>query len=581
VAYGICLSAASDLRLIDAVKARDLARARTLLKQKVDVNARQGDGATALHWAVHHDDAEAVDLLIAAGAKADVADDTGATPLHLACVNRRATMVQRLLAAGANPNAALLQGETVLMECARAGTADGVKALLAKGADVNAVSAPPGFNKVKAGTIALGNFTPLMMAAPGGSAELIKTLLDAGAKVNVRDGRGMTPLMLAIATDRQNVDAIRLMIAKGADVNAKNVMGDTALDWAQKNGGIAVIEALKQAGAVAASTQTAAVPPFAPADLRTSAQRSVTLLEKTSTGAAANGGCASCHSHNITDLVANLARSKGLIVDQKAAGDRRQLTRAPFFSPLNMLERFDGPGSPDVPLFAFGGLAASGQEPDRVTDAMLANVVAQQGSAGSWPDPFGAVARPPIEDSTISRTALGIAAIKTYAPPARADYAERLERATRWLASAKPATTEDRNMQLVGLARAGADPALLRQLARTIAAAQRPDGGWSQRPEFKSDAYATGQSVYALVSTGLLPAADPAIQKGIRFLLSTQHADGSWYVRSRSPKFQPFFESGFPYGHDQWISSMATGWAAAALTVTIDAPKTTAQDIVR
>jgi hypothetical protein len=62
----------------------------------------------------------------------------------------------------------------------------------------------------------------------------------------------------------------------------------------------------------------------------------------------------------------------------------------------------------------------------------------------------------------------------------------------------------------------------------------------------------------------------------VKFLLSTQHGDGSWYVRSRSPKFQPYFDGGFPYAHDQWISSMATGWAAAALTLALDDPKKTA-----
>jgi squalene cyclase len=83
-----------------------------------------------------------------------------------------------------------------------------------------------------------------------------------------------------------------------------------------------------------------------------------------------------------------------------------------------------------------------------------------------------------------------------------------------------------------------------------------------------SDAYATGLAMYALRESGALTASDAAIQKGARYLLSTQRSDGSWYVRSRSPKFQPYFEGGFPYGHDQWISSMATGWATAALAAT-------------
>jgi hypothetical protein len=57
------------------------------------------------------------------------------------------------------------------------------------------------------------------------------------------------------------------------------------------------------------------------------------------------------------------------------------------------------------------------------------------------------------------------------------------------------------------------------------------------------------------------------VARAIGYLLSTQRADGSWYVRSRSPKFQPYFDGGFPYEHDQWISAMATGWATAALAL--------------
>src|SRR5688572_2631666 len=130
-------SAAADVRLIDAVRRKDAAGVRTLLKQRVDVNAAQGDGATALHWAAHVDDLAIADLLIRAGAKAAVSNDNGFTPVHLACTNRNGAMVERLLAAGADANAASLNGETVLMTCARGGGAQAVKALLVKGAKVN------------------------------------------------------------------------------------------------------------------------------------------------------------------------------------------------------------------------------------------------------------------------------------------------------------------------------------------------------------------------------------------------------------------------------------------------------------
>ena len=106
----------------------------------------------------------------------------------------------------------------------------------------------------------------------------------------------------------------------------------------------------------------------------------------------------------------------------------------------------------------------------------------------------------------------------------------------------------------------------------TLVESQRADGGWSSKPNTSSDAYATGQTLYALHAAGL-KTRESAYQKGVRYLLATQREDGSWHVRSRAPKFQPFFESGFPYRHDQWISSMATGYSAAALAIAMDEPK--------
>ena len=94
---------------------------------------------------------------------------------------------------------------------------------------------------------------------------------------------------------------------------------------------------------------------------------------------------------------------------------------------------------------------------------------------------------------------------------------------------------------------------------------QRPDGGWSQLPSLESDPYATGLTLWALGSANRLPTTDPAYQRGVAYLVRTQQDDGSWHVASRSFPFQPYFESGFPHGHDQWISAMGTGYAAAAL----------------
>jgi len=80
-----------------------------------------------------------------------------------------------------------------------------------------------------------------------------------------------------------------------------------------------------------------------------------------------------------------------------------------------------------------------------------------------------------------------------------------------------------------------------------------------------ADAYATGLALWALHASGQVPPTDPAREKGVAFLLRTQLPDGSWHVKSRSFPFQPYFESGFPHGHDQWISASGTGFAAMAL----------------
>jgi hypothetical protein len=90
-----------------------------------------------------------------------------------------------------------------------------------------------------------------------------------------------------------------------------------------------------------------------------------------------------------------------------------------------------------------------------------------------------------------------------------------------------------------------------------------------------SDAYATGQALFALSVAGGMTRADAAIQKGIDYLLRTQAADGTWHVQTRSIWLQPYFESGFPYGRDQFISAAGTAWAAMALAAAAPPPPAT------
>jgi len=123
-------------------------------------------------------------------------------------------------------------------------------------------------------------------------------------------------------------------------------------------------------------------------------------------------------------------------------------------------------------------------------------------------------------------------------------------------------------MQILGLKWAGVQAGLREARTKELIALQRSDGGWAQTPYLASDAYATGQVLYTLHETGFSSADDPAFRRGVEFLLRTQKEDGSWYVKSRAMKIQPYFQSGFPYDHDQWISASATAWASMALSFT-------------
>src|SRR5262245_58464286 len=119
-------AAGPDLRVVEAVRTRHTGIVATLLRQGADVNAAQGDGATALHWAVYWDDAETAARLIGAGARVNATTDLGATPLSVASVHGAAGLVQTLLEAGADPNAALPSGETALMTASRTGSVEAV-----------------------------------------------------------------------------------------------------------------------------------------------------------------------------------------------------------------------------------------------------------------------------------------------------------------------------------------------------------------------------------------------------------------------------------------------------------------------
>jgi hypothetical protein len=206
------------------------------------------------------------------------------------------------------------------------------------------------------------------------------------------------------------------------------------------------------------------------------------------------------------------------------------------------------------------GLAAEGYAPDETTSAMTLAI-----SQTQLPDGSFAVlpARPPLEASPFTSTALSIRALQLFGR----DCDDKIARARVWLKQAQPITQEDRTMRLFGLVWSKADVTDVNQASNELLAQQRPDGGWAQLAGLESDAYATGQAMVALYEAGTVTAADKVFQHGLAYLLRTQLADGSWVVRTRSSPVQAFKDSGFPHGRDQWISAAGTSWAAMALTL--------------
>jgi len=548
----------------------DAKKVRLLLDHGADVNVAAKSGRTALIVASFaNPSADVVRMLLAKGAKVDVMDLRKVTPLNAATFGNDTASVRLLLDASADINTPdTFIGLTPLINASGNRNLEAVKLLLAKGANVNAVSKTDNLPKIQTGTVQFGGWTSLLMAVPFGPTELVKTLVDAGAKVNVQDYRGFTPLMLAAATDHANPQIVKMLLADKADTQLKTREKETVSDWAAKYSDAAIMDALGNVPKSGkASTDVSSVPPSQLPDLHTAVQRSVSLLERTNTQFFAKAACFACHEQPATSFAVGAARAKGITIDPKAAADRwTQMTAG-----LNesQLEGAAPLGAADNNLYLAEGLVRSGYVPDHKTDVLAANLAAYQGGDGGWHLP--GYARSPLQDNDFSRTAMAIHALKTYGPPGRAaEMKERIERGKQWLLHANPITTEDYVMRLSGVAAAGAPASELRKLAEPILAKQRPDGGFAQREGFASDAYATGMVLWTLANTGVLQPGQDAYRKGVKFLLATQAADGSWHVSSRATKFQIYFESGFPYGQDQWISTMATGWASAALSLAID-----------
>jgi ankyrin repeat protein/mono/diheme cytochrome c family protein len=590
-----------------------------LLEKGADVNAANRAGVTALVRAATN--YEKALLLLNAGAKAGVRTaDFGNTPLVLAA--RRAgnsRTVKLLLEHGASAIERNNAGLSPIISGAASGDLETVRLLIDAGAKAEDFpqSKNPGLADVAAGFRSplmwaayfndvrmvryllehgadpnRSNFfgSPLSHACWNDSFEAALLLIDRGANVNARDRLAdFTPLHWAAGSESQSTHLVTLLLASGADPNAAGGGPVEAFGLAlvtprliaEKRGRTGIVGALEAAGAKQSSlleiigTPKRALPETLDhSTLISSVEKALAALQSTAAKSresflrhVSKQDCASCHQQYLPMAAVGHARNRSVRFDRAAAQEQIE-SLAKLTSPFSQYEFITQALIHPDPAHTFGyhlfGFAAEGIPPSSATDAMVHHLVTIQASDGRW---FHMVPRPPMASGDTSATALAIQAIKRYGWQGRKEeFASSIEHARRWLWKVDSETNEEMIFQLLGLHWAGEPAERLTCLVKSLVQKQRNDGGWAQLPTLGSDAYATGEALYALAQVEIDPSSDPAWQRGLRFLLERQETDGTWHVARRTFPFQPTMNSGFPHHRDSWISAAATSWAVLALT---------------
>jgi uncharacterized protein len=262
------LGQVSKESLASLIQAGNHKQALARIRAGADVNEAQPDGTRPIHWAVYRVDYELLAALIEKKAKVNVTNEFGSTPIAEAAKLGDARMVKMLLVAGAEPEGANTDGQTALMLAITTGelpvvemlikaganvnrieefrnqtplmwaataprnAGEMVKLLLSKGADVkpralytdwpNQITSEP-----RAQYRPVGGLTALLYAARDGCYGCIEALIGAGADVNVPTPEGVTPLMLAL--DNQHNDVAKLLLDRGANPHVWDWWGRTAL----------------------------------------------------------------------------------------------------------------------------------------------------------------------------------------------------------------------------------------------------------------------------------------------------------------------------------------------------------------
>ena len=316
---------------------------------------------------------------------------------------------------------------------------------------------------------------------------------------------------------------------------------------------------------LAASISGAAV---IPEQARSAAVRSLALIDSSTSVFVGKMPCFSCHHQGLGTLAARMAQERGIDPGTGASKVATHgLTATISIDPASIDKAVQGNYFVDPTLMDGVSLMvanAAGVKPSLSTAVYARRIANWQKTDGHWA-PLDA--RPPHSYSFFTATAVAVRAMRLYLPQQlSAERDRRIARAAAWLTKTKARSTEDATFRLLGLSWASAPSGEARQ---SLLALQRADGGWSQTPQLASDAYSTGQAVYALSQATGMKLTNARIERAIAWLLRNQNEDGSWMVesRQRSPAVvsPPFFESAFPHGKNQYISAAATAWGAMGL----------------
>jgi N-acyl-D-amino-acid deacylase len=327
---------------------------------------------------------------------------------------------------------------------------------------------------------------------------------------------------------------------------------------------------------------TAARAEAPPDPVRAAIDKGLRRIEQGAASYVKNRQCFSCHHQATSMLSLTAARRHGFAVEPARVSQQLEFTLNTFRPKKEQILKGQGiPGGSTMAAYALFAMEACGHTSDETTAALVQYLLVRQRPDGSWP---ALAKRPPTEGSSFTNNALALRALRTYGPAADAkDAAElrgRVEAAFTkgrdWLLENQPVTMEDKIFHLRGLVYAGAGKDEVAAARALLLKEQQPDGSWAQLPELAGDAYATGTALMALRCAGLEPT-DAAYQKGVKYLLAKQQADGAWIVQTRSRPVQVFFDNGDPGGKSQFISFAATNWAVLALLETVPVKATAAR----